>query len=190
MTLPRTLVRFALLVYVWIGVAMSVAADQSAAELPSLFAELAEAPNAAAAQDIEQRIWRLWFDAPNAPAAELFQRGRDTAQRGDLAGARALFDELIESSPRYAEAWNQRAIVHFLMNDLDGALADVAQTLELEPRHFGALSGRAQCYLRRQRPREALAAFEAALDINPWMDLVRRQAEALRTMLAPAQTTI
>jgi len=190
MILVRNLVMFALLSALWIGAAMSAAADQTAGELPSLFADLAEAPNAAAAQEIEQRIWRLWFDAPNAKAADLFQRGRDTAQRGDLVGARALFDELVESSPRYAEASNQRAIVHFLLNDLDGALADVAKTLELEPRHFGALSGRAQCYLRRQRPREALTAFDAALDINPWMDMVRRQADALRTMLAPAQTPI
>ena len=164
--------------------------DQHAPELSALFAALGSAADSAAAHVVEQEIWALWFNAPAVPAASLFERGRKAVEAGDLQEGITLFDQLTREFPDFAEGWNQRAIVHFLLDDMDGALADVAKTLALEPRHFGALSGRGQCYLRLERPREALTAFDATLQIDPWLDTVAQQATMLRAYVERQPTPI
>ncbi|MGE0857944.1 MAG: tetratricopeptide repeat protein [Gammaproteobacteria bacterium] len=155
-------------------------ADQHAAELPALLGSLTTAPTAAAARVIEQKIWALWFEAPAPEADTLFKAGRAAGEQGNIPEALAAYDQLVQKFPDFAEAWNQRAIAKFMVGDLDGALEDVAHTLELEPRHFGALSGRGQCYLHMQRLGDALEALEAAQAINPWADSVNKQVEMLR----------
>ncbi len=160
-----------------------VRADQHHAALPTLLTQLRETSNRAAANALEQQIWALWFEAPSAQATSLFELGRKQAEAGALQESLASFERLTKEYPDFAEAWNQRAIVRFLLDDVDGALADVEKTLALEPRHFGALTGRAQCYLRRAKPRAALDAFEAALAIDPWLAGVPRQVELLRAHL-------
>lgn len=170
----------ALLFALGVALATPVSADQHAAELPALLGSLTTAPTAAAARVIEQKIWALWFEAPAPEADTLFKAGRTAGEQGDIPQALAAYDQLVQKFPDFAEAWNQRAIVKFMMGDLDGALEDVAHALELEPRHFGALSGRGQCYLHMQRMGDALEALEAAQAINPWADSVNKQVEMLR----------
>lgn len=165
-------------------------ADQHHAALPTLLTQLRETPNRAAANALEQQVWALWFEAPSAQASRLFEQGRKHAQAGAVQESLASFERLVQEYPDFAEAWNQRAIVRFLLDDVDGALADVEKTLSLEPRHFGALTGRAQCYLRRKNPRAALAAFEAALAIDPWLAGVPRQVELLRAHLGAQPSPI
>lgn len=159
------------------------AADQTAPQLDELFTQLANAPGGRQAAAIEQRIWQAWFEHADPAAASLLTRAREAAQAGDAASAEALFDELVGTHPAYAEAWNQRAILRYLQGDLDGSLADIAQALALEPRHFGALSGRGQCLFRQERYREAADAFRDALSINPWLDSVRMQLDMLKALL-------
>lgn len=180
-----------LILGVWLLTAADAAlADQHHAALPTLLTQLHDSPNSNAARALEQQIWALWFEAPSAEAGSLFEQGRKFAESGALPESLASFERLVKNYPDFAEAWNQRAIVRFLMDDVDGALADVEKTLALEPRHFGALTGRAQCHLRRQKPRAALAAFEAAVAIDPWLAGVARQIELLRAHLGAQQTPI
>ena len=108
------------------------------------------------------------------------KEGEAAMEDEDFKTAVAKFDAVIKARPDFAEGWNQRAIVHFLNGDIAGALDDVERTLALEPRHFGALSGRGECYLRLRRPRDALAAFQQTLRIDPWLDTVRARVEMLR----------
>ena len=166
----------------WLWAALA-GADQTAPRLDELFTQLANAPGGRQAAAIEQRIWQAWFEHEDTAAAELLARARDRAQAGDAASAEALFDELVATHPAYAEAWNQRAILRYLQGDLDGSLADIAQALALEPRHFGALSGRGQCLFRLERYAEAADAFRDALSINPWLDSVRMQLDMLEALL-------
>lgn len=156
------------------------AADQTDPRLDELFGALANAPNGHLAAGVEQQIWSLWFESPEAGAADLLQQARRAAQTGGIEAASELFDRLVSTYPAYAEGWNQRAIVRYLRGDVAGSLDDIEHTLELEPRHFGALSGRGQCYMQLERYREALLAFEEALSINPWIESVRTQVQMLR----------
>ncbi|MEQ8235044.1 MAG: tetratricopeptide repeat protein [Gammaproteobacteria bacterium] len=164
--------------------------DQTDPRLDTLFGRLVNAPNARLAADVEQEIWRIWFTHEDATAEDLLERARERAQGGEVASANALFGQLVEDYPGYAEAWNQRAILRYLQGELEASLADIERTLTLEPRHFGALSGRGQCLLRLERYREAAAAFEEALAVNPWLDAVRMQLKMIEPLLNEAPRAI
>ena len=66
-----------------------------------------------------------------------------------------LCSTVIELAPEFAEGWNRRATVRYLATDIDGSIADVNATLDLEPRHFGALSGLGLCFPRTGRTGES-----------------------------------
>ena len=119
--------------------------------------------------------------------------GRDARSHIDnneYARASQLLDQLVEHAPNFAEAWNQRAIVFFLDGKYGASLRDIEQTLILEPRHFGALSGRAQVYIRLDEPELALKSFQEALEQNPWMASVRQQMKMVRAYLDSQQKPI
>ena len=90
--------------------------------------------------------------------------------------------------PDFAEAWNKRATVHYLMGDYVASVHDIQQTLALERRHFGALSGLGMIYEAIGRPSAALRSFEAALAINPHLDATRQRIEELRRELEGSRT--
>ena len=71
--------------------------------------------------------------------------------------------------PDYAEGWNQRATLYYMMGDFERSIADCAKVLALEPRHFGALSGRALMYLQLGKRALALRDMAAALAIHPFL---------------------
>jgi tetratricopeptide (TPR) repeat protein len=104
--------------------------------------------------------------------------------------ARALeyFDRLVEHAPGFAEGWNKRATVYYLMENYEASVLDIERTLELEPRHFGALSGLGMIYDAIGEPAAALRSFEAAVAINPHLDGARQRIEALRRELAGSPT--
>jgi Tfp pilus assembly protein PilF len=97
----------------------------------------------------------------------------------DLATARRHLDVLIAIEPNYAEGWNKRATVFFMEGDFAASLADIRRTLEIEPRHFGALSGLGMILERMDQKAGALKAFRDALAIHPQMPAVRSRVEAL-----------
>ncbi|MSR15291.1 MAG: tetratricopeptide repeat protein [Gammaproteobacteria bacterium] len=158
-------------------------ADQTAPELPALFDQLQDSTDPSLAIVYEQEIWQRWLTGPTDVAGDNLNAARAAMSLDKLDRADTLLAELTKSTPKFAEAWNQRALLRFLRKDYVGALRDIDETIRLEPRHFGALSGRGQCYLRLNQPQAALAAFEEALAIHPWLADVTRHAEILRTYL-------
>jgi tetratricopeptide (TPR) repeat protein len=156
-----------------------VGADQSDPRLDALFADLAASDSALAAA-AEREIWSIWLDVDDGAAARATARGVRAMRLARLDAAEAAFTRAITAAPTFAEAWNKRATVRFLGGDDAGALADIRRTLELEPRHFGALSGRAMILERRGEEARALAAYEAALDLNPHLGRVRARVRGLR----------
>jgi tetratricopeptide (TPR) repeat protein len=137
-----------------------------AAELDRLFDDLGKG-NAAQRRDAEDAIWAVWCDHPDPAAREQMAFGIAALAGGQLDQARALFDQLVDAYPDWAETWNKRATVLFLLHADAVSVADIRRTLELEPRHFGALGGLAQIALRNGDPDAATAALRALLRCNP-----------------------
>lgn len=129
---------------------------------------------AAAAQ---RALWDSWMEAPDADAQALFDLGMQRMAAFDNVGAVEVFGELIRYAPDFAEGWNQRAFAYFRMQDYENSLADIAETLEREPRHFGALSGKFRIMIVQGRALLAQKALRRAVAVNPWL--------AERRMLAP-----
>jgi len=93
----------------------------------------------------------------------------------------ALLDKIVVLQPGWAEAWNKRATVRYLLDDDQGSMADIAHVLALEPRHFGALSGMAMILERDGFRDDALRAYRRALEIAPQLTSVRNAVDRLTT---------
>lgn len=148
-------------------------------KLDHLFAELAAARPARPASRIEDEIWALWTDHDEEAAAERMDRAIACIGRKAYVAAEAELDALVAAQPDWAEAWNKRATLYYIVGRHDESMADIARTLALEPRHFGAICGFAQICLAQGRHVEALAALETALGVHPHLDSVRTAVEAL-----------
>lgn len=160
-----------------------VAADQNDPRLDSLFGQLLTTDDFVEGMALTNRIWDVWVQSDDPAVSELMTDGMNAMQVGDFRRALVAFDEIVEISPDFAEGWNKRATVNYLMGRMDESLTDVERTLELEPRHFGALSGRGLILMEEGAIPEALDAFEHALDTNPHMPLIKEHARQLREAL-------
>ena len=163
---------------------MSARADQTDPRLDLLFERLKKADVFATAYETEREIWRIWLEPPPDPdVATAMQNGLRAMDQADFATAVEAFDEAVRMAPDFAEAWNKRATVFYLIGDYRRSIEDVQRTLALEPRHFGALSGLGLINLALDRKADALAAFEAALAVHPFLP-ARHQIDALRDEVA------
>jgi tetratricopeptide (TPR) repeat protein len=175
----RTLVRALLVAFLLaagpasLSLLASAFADEAtdrAAALDSLFSRLRAAPDAASAQAIDDQIWAFWTTPSDPDLASRMREILIARSTGNVSTAMALLDELVVDFPDYAEGWNQRATLHYMTGDFERSIADCAQVLELEPRHFGALSGRALMYLQLGERALALKDMRAALAIHPFLN--------------------
>lgn len=147
--------------------AVPVQGGQNDPRLDSLFVELRGAPTREDAAAIERNIWKIWLLSGNGAVDAYVLRGLQAMGTGDNEAALAAFDKVVAAMPDFAEGWNKRATVNYLLGRFDASVIDIQKTLALEPRHFGALSGLALINLALSREREALKAFEAALRVHP-----------------------
>lgn len=157
-----------------------VQAGQNDPRLDRLFDELHAAPTEEAAQPIEGAIWRIWLLAGNGAVDAEMLRGLAAMGNGDEDTALAAFTRVTELQPDFAEGWNKRATVNYMLGHFAASVADIEKTLALEPRHFGALSGLGLINLALGRERQALAAFEAALKIHPHLPGAESHIRELR----------
>ncbi|MBI3707302.1 MAG: tetratricopeptide repeat protein [Proteobacteria bacterium] len=153
---------------------------QKDTRLDGLFARLQATRDGVEAQVVEQMIWKIWTEIDDPASDSLMRIGLEAMQGGDLPGALALFDAVTARSPNFAEGWNKRATVFYLLGAYDASAKDVERTLALEPRHFGALAGLGLINVAREHQTEALNAFEQALKINPHMPGVKANIESLK----------
>jgi tetratricopeptide (TPR) repeat protein len=137
--------------------------------LDALFAELGKASDAEAAHVIDQQIWFYWFNPTDAELARRMKQVAVIRSLGDPSGAIVLLNRLVEDYPGYAEGWNQRATLFYMLGNFDASIADCEKVLALEPRHFGALSGRATMYLLQGKRALALKDMAAALAVHPFI---------------------
>ena len=165
-------------------VAGHAAADQRDPDLDGLFSELQRVTSDAAAKDVVAEIWQRWTAFEDDPrATSLMAIGVRQMNLGQLRNAERIFTEIISVHPTHAEAWNKRATVRFMRGDDKGSRSDIARVIDLEPRHFGALSGLGMINIRSGDLPAALQAFEAAVRVNPHMDQAEAMIRELRATL-------
>jgi tetratricopeptide (TPR) repeat protein len=147
--------------------------------LDELFRRLPACSDAAQALETEDRIWELWMHHPNRGAREILDRAtRDiAARRFDIAETRLA--GLVRHAPDFAEAWHKRATLYYLIARDEECVGDIRRTLELEPRHFGAMLHFAELVLAEGRREAARLAFFRALCVNPHLERAR---QALTTL--------
>jgi tetratricopeptide (TPR) repeat protein len=176
-------VLLAILLDLMIGMADTARADQNDPRLEALFQELRVVTGYLKARTLEQQIWTIWSASINPEVNRLMDDGVTAMATQDYRAALTDFTKVIEIAPDFAEGWNKRATVLWLVGDYDGSLADVDKTLALEPRHFGALAGLGHIYAALEREEEALAAYEKALAVNPHMPGIIASIEQLKQRL-------
>lgn len=161
----------------------AASAGQNDSRLDAMFNRLHELDDSREAQKIELAIWQVWSKSGSETADLLLARGGRamTDQNFDLA--MEVFTALIALEPEFAEGWNKRATLHFMMGNFEASISDIERTLELAPRHFGALSGLGQIYTIMERPKDAIEAYRRGLAANPFMRGARAIIEALRKQI-------
>jgi len=145
------------------------AAAADAGTLDRLFAELKAAPDETAARRLAQEIWKVWTNPADKMLAELMKKALKARQDYDFDRARKILQQITAGWPDYAEGWNQRATVHFLIEDYENSLVYIAETLKREPRHFGSMAGRAVIRLRQGKAALGFQSIKAAMVYHPYL---------------------
>lgn len=131
----------------------------------------------------QNAMWIIWLRSGDDEIDTLMSEGIRLMEQEEYAESIAIFDEMIRRAPRFAEGYNKRATVYYLMEKFEQSIADVHRTLELNPVHFGALSGMGLCYLGLDEPRQALEWFERAVAVNPNMETIQAYIRQIRNFL-------
>jgi tetratricopeptide (TPR) repeat protein len=152
--------------------------------LETLFGELKRERNERKAERIAARIFEEWNRSGSASIDLMMQWSQKAMQEEKFDVALDFLDQVITLSPTYAEGWNRRATVHFMMRSFGKSMADIDRTLQLEPRHFGALAGLAQIMKERGSKELALTAYQRVLDVYPMMRSAQNEVATLSEELA------
>ena len=163
-----------------LGLALGAAADQTDPGLDALFAQLAETVDPAEVADLENRIQEIWLDSGSDSIAFLMERARQAMDDERYDEALVHLDNVVELAPKYAEGWNRRATLHYVMERYDQSILDIERTVALEPRHYAAWSGLGRIFLDIDDEEDAVKAFEKALTANPHLDDIKELVESLK----------
>jgi tetratricopeptide (TPR) repeat protein len=152
-------------------------------DVPALMAKLRD-PDENVRAIAERAIWVLWSRSGDAQTDALFVRGIEQMNVGEFREGIATFSRVIERAPEFAEGWNKRATLYFLVGEFERSLRDCDEVIKRNPNHFGALAGYGQIYVQLDDYERALDYFRRALAVNPNLDGVEFQVRLLERVLA------
>jgi len=149
----------------------NVNAEERESELNNLFKQLKNS-EATKAIVIENKIWKIWSIHPSNDRrgyrlTELLAQGSFLMAKEELNKAYEIFSQIILVDPNWAEGWNKRATVLYLMGRYYDSLNDIDEVLKLESRHFGALSGRGLVQIKLGNYEKAIKSYQAVQKIYP-----------------------
>ena len=136
--------------------------------LNKLFEQLKKSNNSSIAFEIEMKIWNIWSTHPTHDSlTQSLVKGSGLMSKGELEAAYKIFSTIIESAPDWAEGWNKRATVLYLMGRYQESLKDIDEVLKRESRHFGALSGQGLVQTELKNYEKAIKSYQAVQTIYP-----------------------
>ena len=163
-----TLIKYLFLILILINFSDLNANDRDI-QLNRLFNELKVA-NASLPNETEQKIWKIWSTHPaNKKLTDRLAEGSTFVRNKQLSKAVKIFTDIINQDPKWAEAWNKRATVLYIIGDYQGSQNDIDKVLELEKRHFGALAGQGLVNIKLENYEKAIKSYERAKEIYPAM---------------------
>lgn len=152
------------------------------ADLPQLAAALRDT-DAIVRESAESSMWQVWSRSGDPEIDRLFAKGLEQMNASQGEQAVETFSQIIRRKPEFAEGWNKRATVYYLLGDYQKSLADCDEVMKRNPYHFGALSGYGMIYMQLDQPGIALEYFERALRVNPNLESTKQTIEYLKALL-------
>ena len=159
-------------------------ADQNDPRLNNLFKKLNETENQDEIRDLISDIWNIWYEVDDPKVIEYFEKGIQAMNIRNYPLAIRFFNNLIEEDPNFAEGWNKRATVHFMMGNFDESMQDIIKTLELEPRHFGALDGMSLIFIHQGQFQQAIDVYDKMLEIFPFSVKTMDKKERIQSFIS------
>ena len=152
-------------------------------QLNKLFNEL-KINNADLVYDTEQKIWEIWSTHPTDQfLTKRLAEGSKLVRNKQLVNAVNIFTEVIEKDPTWAEAWNKRATVLYMLGDYQSSQNDIDKVLKLEDRHFGALAGQGLVNIKLENYEKAIKSYEKAQEIYPAMQSPKIMIEQIEQLI-------
>ena len=153
-------------------------------ELNQLFEQLKKSDDISIALDIEMKIWSIWSKHPTQEKlTQSLSKGSELMAEGELESAYKIFSTIIDSAPNWAEGWNKRATVLYLMGRYYDSLNDIDEVLKLESRHFGALSGQGLVQIKLGNYEKAIKSYQAVQKIYPSIRAAKVMIPQLRKLI-------
>ena len=144
-------------------------ANERNVELNNLFEKLKD-DNPVLTFEVEQEIWKIWSTHPkDKNLTQMLSEGSDLVNNNKLNDAVRVFTKVIKLDPDWAEAWNKRATVLYLLGEFQKSQNDIDKVLKLEKRHFGALAGQGLVNIQLKNYEKAIMSYEKAQKIYPSM---------------------
>jgi len=152
--------------------------------LNQLFEQLKKSNNTSLAFEIEMKIWNIWSTHPTHDSlTQSLAKGSGLMSKGELEAAYKIFSTIIESAPDWAEGWNKRATVLYLMGRYQESLKDIDEVLKRESRHFGALSGQGLVQTELKNYEKAIKSYQAVQKIYPSIRAAKVMIPQLRKLI-------
>ena len=162
----------------------AIFADQNDPRLDNLFKELNTANDQENINELISNIWNIWHHADDPKVIEYFEKGIQAMKLKNYPLAIRFFNNLIDIDPNFAEAWNKRATVHFIMGNFDQSMNDIMKTLDLEPRHFGALDGMSLIFIHQKEYEQAIGVYDKMLEIFPYRISIIEKKESILSLIS------
>ena len=152
-------------------------------QLNKLFNEL-KINNTDLVYGTEQKIWEIWSTHPTDQfLTTRLAEGSRLVRNKQLINAVDIFTEVIEKDPTWAEAWNKRATVLYMLGDYQSSQNDIDEVLKLEDRHFGALAGQGLVNIKLENYEKAIKSYEKAQEIYPAMKSPKIMIEQIEQLI-------